>query len=99
MLSADAILYLESEENYVHIVHLDGGKVKDYELRSSMKALEETLEQHGLVRCHRSYFVNPSHVTLVKKDPSGYALARLSHEGIKDIPVSKRYYDSLTALL
>ena len=57
------------------------------------------MEHHGLVRCHRSYFVNPAHVELLKKDASGYALAQLDCEGAKNIPVSKKYYDALVSLL
>lgn len=99
VVSSEAVLYIEAEENYVHIIHLDGGKRKDFELRSSMRAIEELMERHGLVRCHRSYFVNPAHVELLKKDESGYALAHLDCDGAKNIPVSKKYYDSLVSLL
>ncbi len=99
IVSSEAVLYIEAEENYVHIVHLDNGRVKDFTLRSSMRALEETLRRQGLVRCHRSYFLNASHVDLIKKDVSGYALAQLDHEGVKPIPVSKKYYDAVSALL
>ena len=83
----------------MHIVHLDNGRVKDFTLRSSMRALEDLLSRHGLVRCHRSYLVNASHVDLVKKDVNGFALAQLDQEGTRPIPVSKRYYEALTALL
>lgn len=99
IVSSESVLYIESEENYVHIVHLDNGRVKTFHLRSSMRALEDVLSRHGLVRCHRSYFVNASHVELLKKDASGYALAQLDREGLKPIPVSKRYYQAITALL
>ena len=99
IVSSEAVLYIEAEENYVHIVHLDNGRVKDFTLRSSMRALEDLLSRHGLVRCHRSYFVNASHVDLVKKDVNGFALAQLDQEGTRPIPVSKRYYEALTALL
>ena len=99
VVASDAVLYIEAEENYVHIVHLDNGKVKDFELRSSMRALEEVLQRHGLVRCHRSFFVNAAHVDLLKKDVNGYALAQLDQEKIKNIPVSKKYYDSIVSLL
>lgn len=99
VVSSASVLYVEAEENYVHIVHLDNGRVKDFELRSSMRALEDLLGRHGLARCHRSYFVNPTHVTLVKKDPAGYASAQLDQEGSKPIPVSKKYYSSLASLL
>ena len=99
VLSSEAILYIESEDNYVHITYLDNGRIKEYTLRSSMRALEEAMERHGLVRCHRSFFLNPAHVELVRKDAVGFALAQLDREEVKQIPVSKRYYDSLTALL
>lgn len=99
ILAADSILYLESDENYVKIAHLDGGKIKVFNLRSSMRALEENVSAHGLVRCHRSYFINSAHVVMLKKDINGYALAQLDQDGLKPIPVSKRYYDVLAKLL
>lgn len=99
VVASDAVLYIEAEENYVHIVHLDNGKVKDFELRSSMRALEEVLQRHGLIRCHRSFFVNAAHVDLLKKDANGYAMAQLDQEKVKNIPVSKKYYDSIVTLL
>jgi hypothetical protein len=99
VVSSDAVLYIESEENYVHIVYLDNGRVRRFTLRSSMRALEEVLARHGLVRCHRSYFLNSAHVDLVRKDTNGYALAQLDREGLDPIPVSKRYYDALVHLL
>lgn len=99
IVSSDAIYYIEAKENYVHIIHQDAVRVKDFKLRSSMVAMEELLTKHGLVRCHRSFYVNPQHVALVRKDPSGYALAQLDREGLPAVPVSKTYYDSLAALL
>ena len=99
IVAANAILYVQAEENYVHIIHVDNDKVKDFNLRSSMRALEDNLAKHGLVRCHRSYFINPEHVELLKKDPAGYAVAQLRRDGMQPIPVSKRYYDALTKLL
>ena len=99
VVSSDAVLYIESEENYVHIVYLDNGRVRRFTLRSSMRALEEGLARHGLVRCHRSYFLNAAHVDLVRKDANGYALAQLDREGLDPIPVSKRYYEALMQLL
>lgn len=97
--SAQSVFYIEAQENYVHIVHLDNGKVKNFELRSSMASLEELLTRQGMVRCHRSFFVNPAHVQLLRKDSAGYAIAQLDREGLKDIPVSKKYYEAVAALL
>ena len=99
ILASTAILYIEADDNYVHIVHMDNGRVKDYTLRSSMRALEEVLARHHLVRCHRSYFVNPVHVDMLRKDENGFALAVLDRDGLKPVPVSKRYYENLSAIL
>jgi hypothetical protein len=98
-ISSESILYIEAEENYVHIVYLDNGRARDYILRSSMRALEESLARHGLIRCHRSFFINARHVDLLRKDANGYALAQLDRDGTKPIPVSRRYYDTVIALL
>lgn len=99
VVSSEAVLYLASEENYVHIVYLENGRVRKFTLRSSMRALEENLTPYGLVRCHRSYFLNIAHVDLIRKDANGYALAQLDREGMDPIPVSKRYYEALIHLL
>lgn len=99
VVSSESVLFIEAEDNYVHIAHLDNGRVRDFTLRSSMRALEETLSRHGLIRCHRSFFINANHVDLLRKDANGYALAQLDHDGVKPIPVSKRYYDNIIAIL
>ena len=99
IVSSQAIFYIEAQENYVHIVHLDNERVKKFELRASMASLEEILTKQGMIRCHRSFFVNPAHVELLRKDSSGYAIAQLDREGLKDIPVSKKYYQAVAALL
>ena len=99
IISSSSILYIEAEKNIVHIVHLDNGRVKDFILRSPMHALEEAITEQGLVRCHRSYIVNADHVELLKKDTNGYAFAKLDRDGLDPVPVSRKYYDSLSALL
>lgn len=98
-VAASSLLYVEANENYVNIVYLDGESVKKYQLRSSMKRLEDMLHKQGLQRCQRAFFVNPSHVTVLRKDASGFVFADLDTPGTPPIPVSKTYYDSLAALL
>ena len=95
VVSSDAVLYIESEENYVHIVYLDNGRVRRFTLRSSMRALEEGLARHGLVRCHRSYFVNVSHIVALRKDPGDVISAELDVPQ-RVIPVSRRLYHALS---
>jgi len=99
MIAQSAILYIAAEENYVNINYLDAGKPKNYVLRASMRSLEESALSHGLVRCQRSYFVNPDHVTVLRKDKDGAVFAELDLSGIPNIPVSKRYIEKLSERL
>ena len=99
VLTADSVLYITSEENYVNIFYADNGKLRNYVLRSSMKAIDELCQDNGLVRCHRSYYVNPSHVKVLRKEKDGIVFAELDAQEIIHIPVTKRYYDRLSEML
>ena len=65
VIAPEAVLFIKSEDNYAQINYMDKGNPQKFILRSSMKALEDTLKQHGLIRCHRSYSVNPSFIKIV----------------------------------
>ncbi|MGN0235027.1 MAG: LytTR family DNA-binding domain-containing protein [Paludibacteraceae bacterium] len=99
VISAEAILYIKADENYVNICYLDGDRQKEYALRNSMRAIEPVMQKAGIVRCQRSYFVNPRHVTVLRKDKEGMIAAELDRPQTKPIPVSPKYYDSLNQLL
>jgi hypothetical protein len=99
MIASSAVLYVEADENYVHVRYMEGEKHKDYPLRASMKSLEELMQKHGLIRCQRSYFINPQHIKVLRRDKEGMISAELDVPNQKSIPVSPRYYDSLAKLL
>lgn len=94
-----SILYIRSESNYIRIFYEDSSKVKEFMLRCSMKSIEQPAAVRGLVRCHRSYFVNPQHVTVLRKGNDGFIYAHLDNDSVQDVPVSKQYYDSLSEIL
>ena len=96
---ADTILYIGAEENYINIYYTDNGKVKCYVLRNSMRSVDELCLTNGLVRCHRSFYINPSHVRVLRKDKEGYVSAELDVDDVRDIPVSKTYYNNLAEKL
>ena len=98
-LTPDAILYITAEENYANMFYTENDKVRNYVLRSSMKALDELCQDNGLIRCHRSYYVNPLHVKVLRKDKDGIVYAELDASDIMHIPVTKRYYDRLSEML
>ena len=99
VLTPDSILYIAAEINYVTITYTDNGKEKDYTLRASMKSIDEICQENGLVRCHRSYYINPSYVKVLRKDKEGVIFAEMESKNNIRIPVSKTYYTHLAELL
>lgn len=99
VIANEAVIFIKSEENYVQIHYLDKYKTKKFVLRSSMRALEEDLLKKGLVRCHRSYFINPAYIKIVHRDESGQIVAELNQDGFDSIPISRKYQDEITKLL
>jgi len=94
-----AIICIQADANYVIIRYMDAGRIKEFILRASMKSVEHTVAQHGLVRCHRSYFVNPRYVKMLSKNKDGMITAELLHPEVASIPVSKQFYQQLSELL
>lgn len=90
-----SILYIESHENYCGIHYVEGGRVKDFLLRGTMKSLEEDCAKHGIKRCHRSYFINVSHIRILRKDREGFNVAELDVDGVDSIPITPRYYSDI----
>lgn len=99
VIASDAVVFLKSEENYVQIHYVENAKTKKFILRSSMRALEEQMSHYGLVRCHRSFYVNPDHIKMIRKEPSGVVVALLKEEGLEPIPISRKYQEEITRLL
>lgn len=99
VIASDVLVYVEAQENYVHIHYMEGDIQKEYSLRQSMRGIEELMEKHGIVRCQRSYFVNPKHVTVLRRDKEGIIQAELDIQGMKAVPVSPKYYDQLSRML
>ena len=92
-------MYLESNENYVIIHFSENGVEKKYQLRNTLKSVEPLCEKAGFVRTHRGFIVNPAHVRLIRKEPGGFFFADIGSDRPQGIPVSKKYYDNITAAL
>ena len=99
VIAADSVLYIKADENYVHIHYTENERIKEFALRNSMRSIEDTVQKYGIVRCQRSFFVNPKHVKVLRKDKEGVIVAELDASGIKPIPVSPRYYNTLSGKL
>ena len=99
VIAHDVILYIEAQENYVSIHYMEGENQKEYSLRQSMRGIEELMDKHGIIRCQRSYFVNPRHVKVHRKDKEGMIQAELDITGSRPVPVSPKYYEDLSKML
>lgn len=47
----------------------------------------------------QSYFVNPAHVKVLRKNSDGLVFADIDCPEAVSIPVTKKYYDNLTGML
>lgn len=96
IVSADKVISIEAAANYVNILYDKSGQLVKFSLRNTLKGIEELCNNHDIVRCHRSYFVNLHKVKLIRKDADGF-FAELDIDGVKSIPISKLYASDLIA--
>ncbi len=99
VIAHDVLLFIEAQENYISIHYMEGEKQKEYSLRQSMRGIEELMEKHGIIRCQRSYFVNPRHVKVLRRDKEGFIQAELDVHDSQPVPVSPKYYEQLSKML
>lgn len=99
VIANDVILYIEAQENYISIHYMEGATHKEYSLRQSMRGIEELMDKHGIIRCQRSYFVNPRHVKVLRRDKEGIIQAELDILNSKPVPVSPKYYEQLSKMM
>ena len=96
-LPTDALLFIESSDNYCTVVYLKDGQPVKPLLRSSLSRLEKQIARPHIVRCHRSYVINLNRVERVTGNAQGYKLHLL--DGQFQIPVARQYNDTLIAEL
>jgi hypothetical protein len=88
-LEANNLLYIESSENYSNIVFMKSGKVEKILLRSTLKRLEEQIDNPFILRCHRSFIVNLKNVLHFSGNAQGYLMSITGTD--TKIPVSRSY--------
>lgn len=99
VIANDVILYIEAQENYISIHYMEGETHKEYSLRQTMRGIEDLMARHGIIRCQRSYFVNPRRVKVLRRDKEGIIQAELDVNNIHSVPVSPKYYEQLSKVL
>lgn len=87
------LLFIKSADNYIEIYFRSNGGVDKQLIRKSLKEVDAAFRDSGiLVRCHRSYLINPANIEQVHKSTGKM---ELTISGIT-IPVSKKYADGLS---
>lgn len=89
------LLYLESADNYVNIWYMNKGKLTKFMLRNSLKAIEESMANTSVLRCHRSFIANFELVKVIRRQKDGIYL-EFGIEHVPDIPISKTYNAKVT---
>lgn len=89
----DTIDWIEAEGDYVRLHASGGGGL----MRGTLTGLEETLDPQIFARVHRSAICRRSAIAAMLRKPTGAIAVRL--ESGAEVPVGRRYRDSVAALL
>lgn len=89
------VIWIESDDNYVHIKYQNQGKMLDYLLRNSLKRLVDDLKDTTIFRCHRKYMVNFDHAVALRKGGVGLVL-ELDTQPMVEIPVTDTYKEDIS---
>ncbi len=83
----DDLLYIQSYDNYAKIVWNGDEQLKNKLIRTSLKNLQNQINQSFIMRCHRSFIVNLANVEKVIGNARGYKL-KMKHYA-EPIPISR----------
>ncbi len=89
-LKRSDIIYLQGSDNYVTVWYQSQGRIMKFMLRTTLRTLEDELQQEGIIRCHRSYLVNIERVKLIRREKDGLQL-ELDSTPPSTVPVSRTY--------
>lgn len=87
------VLYIEASDNYTNIHYINEDHEDCFILHNSMKNVEGTYANIGLMRCHRGYLVNLENIKLIRKEKDGMVIELAQSN--KTIPVSKTYVNKV----
>jgi len=89
-LPAEQVLLIKSAGNYIEVVYRKDEKLHTKLIRNTLKATEKLLSKYPeMIRCHRSFIVNKTHIESLKRDSEGLVLTLYGYT--KEIHVSRQY--------
>jgi len=96
-LKLSNLRYIEAQDNYVLVYHLDKGILKKQLLRATMKDMENNLKDQSIIRCHRRFIVNLNVVEKVKR--LGHQMELYLPNVSSPIPVSRSFLTEIETIL
>ncbi|MEM7102176.1 MAG: LytTR family DNA-binding domain-containing protein [Bacteroidota bacterium] len=66
-IALNQLLYLEAQDNYVAVFHLEGDVIRKNLFRNTLKNMEASFHELPVVRCHRSYLVNLANIQSIAR--------------------------------
>ena len=89
-LPAEQVLLIKSASNYIEVLYRKDDNLHTKLIRNTLKATEKMLSKYPeMIRCHRSFIVNKTHIESLKRDSDGLVLTLFGYP--KEIHVSRQY--------
>lgn len=89
-LMISEIIFIQSADNYVEIVYLEGDNYRKKLIRNTLKNIELQIKQYSnFIRCHRACIVNMHYIEKLNQDFSSHWITIKGYPG--RIPVSRQY--------
>jgi DNA-binding LytR/AlgR family response regulator len=84
------VIFIQSADNYVEIVYMDGYNIKKKLIRNTLKNIELQIKQYSnFIRCHRTCIVNMHYIEKLNQDYSSHWITLKGYH--EKIPVSRQY--------
>jgi len=90
------LLYIKASRNYCEAVLHSNGAQEKYLIRSTLKDMDQAIQEETIVRCHRSFIINLKQVERHNNQNSSSQLRLMNGE---TVPVSRKYAPRIKQLL
>ncbi|MGC9373599.1 MAG: LytTR family transcriptional regulator DNA-binding domain-containing protein [Bacteroidales bacterium] len=97
-IKVNLLILIRAANNYIEVFWVEGEKIRNQMIRTSLKNAEELLEDYSFIfKCHRSFMVNIHYIDKIEGNVHGY---KIYFEKIDfPVPVSKKFAYKLKQLV
>lgn len=97
-IKVNLLILIRAANNYIEVFWVEGEKIRNQMIRTSLKNAEELLEDYSFIfKCHRSFMVNIHYIDKIEGNVQGY---KIHFDSIDfSVPVSKKFAYKLKQLV